>query len=52
VVAGQLPIKSWHDFIAHPALADAILDRLIHSAHKIQLKGESMRKLQKEEHST
>jgi len=44
VVAGQLPIKSWHDFIADPALADAILDRLIHSAHKVQLKGESMRK--------
>jgi len=49
VVAGQLPIKSWHDFIADPALADAILDRLIHSAHKVQLKGESMRKSQQED---
>lgn len=37
LVAGQLPMKSWHDFIADPALADAILDRLIHSAHKMQL---------------
>lgn len=46
VIAGQLPMKGWHDFIDDPAVADAILDRLIHSAHKIQLKGESMRKQQ------
>ena len=45
VVIGQLPTSKWHDFINDPALADAILDRLIHTAHKIELKGESMRKL-------
>lgn len=44
IVAGQMPIKDWHAFINDPALADAILDRLIHSSHKLVLKGESMRK--------
>jgi len=46
LVASQLPLEHWHGAIADPTLADAILDRLIHSAHKIHLKGESMRKLQ------
>jgi DNA replication protein DnaC len=41
-----LPLEHWHGAIADPTLADAIFDRLIHSAHKIHLKGESMRKLQ------
>lgn len=45
LVAGQMPVKEWHGFINDPALADAILDRLIHSSHKVVLKGESMRKL-------
>lgn len=44
IVASQLPIESWHDNIGDPTLADAILDRLIHNAHKINLKGDSMRK--------
>jgi len=45
IVATQLPIEAWHENIRDPTIADAILDRLIHSAHKINLKGESMRKL-------
>jgi len=45
IVSTQLPIESWHDNIQDPTIADAILDRLIHNAHKINLKGESMRKL-------
>lgn len=44
IMAGQMPIKDWHGFINDPALADAILDRLIHSSVKLTLKGESMRK--------
>jgi DNA replication protein DnaC len=44
LVTSQLPIDHWHEQIGDPTLADAILDRLIHSSHKIQLKGESMRK--------
>ena len=44
IVTGQLPISGWHEMIGDPTLADAILDRLVHNAHKIELKGESMRK--------
>jgi len=45
IVATQLPIEIWHENIRDPTIADAILDRLVHNAHKIDLKGESMRKL-------
>jgi DNA replication protein DnaC len=45
IVGTQLPIESWHGNIRDPTIADAILDRLIHNAHKINLKGESMRRL-------
>ncbi len=44
LVAAQIPIEHWHESIGDPTLADAILDRLVHNAHKIALKGESMRK--------
>ena len=44
LVTSQLPIEHWHERIGDPTLADAILDRLVHSAHKIKLEGESMRK--------
>jgi DNA replication protein DnaC len=44
IITSQLPIEHWHDYIADPTLADAILDQLLHSAHKIHLEGESMRK--------
>lgn len=44
LIAAQVPIEHWHQTIGDPTLADAILDRLIHNAHIITLKGESMRK--------
>ena len=44
VVTSQLPIKAWHDSMQDPTLADAILDRLVHNAYKVELKGESMRR--------
>jgi DNA replication protein DnaC len=44
LVTSQLPIEHWHEQIGDPTLADAILDRLIHNAHTIHLKGGSMRK--------
>ncbi len=44
LIAAQLPLDNWHDIIGEPTLADAILDRLVHNAHKIALKGDSMRK--------
>jgi DNA replication protein DnaC len=45
IVAGQVPVGQWHEVIADPTMADAILDRLVHNAHKIEIKGESMRKV-------
>jgi DNA replication protein DnaC len=44
LVTSQLPVQNWHEQIGDPTLADAILDRLVHSAHQIKLNGESMRK--------
>ena len=44
IVAGQMPVSKWHDYIGDPAVADAILDRLVYSSLKIELKGESLRK--------
>ena len=44
VATSQLPVEKWHDAIGDPTLADAILDRLVHSAYQLNLKGESMRK--------
>ena len=44
LITSQLPVKHWHEYIGEPTLADAILDRLVHNAHKLTLKGESMRK--------
>jgi len=44
LIASQLPIDHWHETIGDPTLADAILDRLVHNAYKINLKGDSMRK--------
>jgi DNA replication protein DnaC len=45
IMASQLPIRKWHDTIGDPTIADAICDRVVHNAHKIELKGESVRKL-------
>ena len=44
VVTSQLPVEHWHEMIGDPTVADAILDRLIHNAHRFPLKGESMRR--------
>ena len=44
IVTSQLPVDHWHEAIANPTIADAILDRLVHIAHRLTLKGESMRK--------
>ncbi len=44
LIASQLPIKSWYEYINEPTLADAILDRIVHRSHKIEMRGGSMRK--------
>ena len=46
IVTSQLPVKHWHEQIGDPTLADAILDRLVHAAHRMELNGDSMRKKQ------
>ncbi len=44
LVASQLPPEQWHSLFTNPTIADAVLDRLVHSAYRLKLKGESMRK--------
>lgn len=43
LITSQLPVKAWHTYLDSPTLADAILDRIVHSSHKIELKGKSLR---------
>jgi DNA replication protein DnaC len=50
IVTSQLPVEHWHDIIGDPTIADAILDRLVHNAHKLALKGESLRKAAAKRH--
>jgi DNA replication protein DnaC len=44
LVTSQLPVKVWHDYLGEPTVADAILDRLLNNAHRLELRGESLRK--------
>jgi len=44
ILTSQVPVKRWHEQIGDPTLADSILDRLVHNAHQIELKGNSARK--------
>jgi DNA replication protein DnaC len=43
LITSQLPVKAWHTYLNDPTLADAILDRIVHSSHRIDLKGKSLR---------
>ena len=44
IFTSQLPVSRWHEQIGDPTIADGILDRLVHNAHRIEMRGESMRK--------
>jgi DNA replication protein DnaC len=44
IITSQLPVNCWHEVIGEKTIADAILDRIVHDAHRIELKGESLRK--------
>jgi DNA replication protein DnaC len=46
LVTSQIPVSHWHELIADPTIGDAILDRVVHRAHRIELKGPSLRKRQ------
>src|SRR5574344_987926 len=45
IITSQLPVSSWYNYLNNDTVADAILDRIIHSSHRVELEGESMRKL-------
>lgn len=44
LITSQLPTRSWHDYLGEPTIADAILDRVLHNKHMVELKGDSMRR--------
>ncbi len=50
IITSQLPVSTWYEIIGDQTIADAILDRIVHDAHRIELKGESLRKQRKIEH--
>ena len=50
IIASQLPVEAWHQVIGEQTIADAILDRIVHSSYRIELQGESMRKKQNKKH--
>lgn len=49
IISSQLPVSSWYEIIGESTIADAILDRLVHKAHRLELQGSSMRKKQQKE---
>jgi DNA replication protein DnaC len=54
IITSQLPVKQWYEVIGEKTIADAILDRIVHDAHRVEIKGESLRKKKErqEENST
>ena len=48
IFTSQLPVKLWHDYVGEPTIADAILDRIVHNAHRLELTGPPLRKLRLE----
>ncbi|ELG4786595.1 ATP-binding protein, partial [Vibrio vulnificus] len=50
IVISQLPVKEWYNMIGNATVADALMDRLVHNSHRIELGGKSMRKLAQSDH--
>jgi DNA replication protein DnaC len=48
IITSQVPVDHWHEHIGNPTIADAVLDRLVHGAHRLDIKGDSIRKLKAE----
>ena len=44
IITSQIPVSKWHEIIGEQTIADAILDRIVHNAHRVEMKGESLRK--------
>ena len=49
IITSQVPVSKWYEIIGEQTIADAILDRIVHHAHRLELKGESLRKRRKPE---
>ena len=49
IITSQLPVNCWHEVIGEKTVADAILDQIVHDAHRIELRGESMRKVREKQ---
>ena len=49
IITSQLPVNCWHEVIGEKTVADALLDRIVHDAHRIELRGESLRKTREKE---
>ena len=47
IITSQVPVSNWHQLIGENTIADAVLDRLVYSSHRIELEGESLRKIRK-----
>lgn len=45
IIISQLPVSEWYKLMGNPTLADALVDRLLHNGHRVELRGESMSKL-------
>ena len=52
LITSQIPVDRWHDIIGEPTIADAILDRIVHNAHRLKLKGDSLRRKLAAQHAT
>lgn len=50
IMVSQLPVSEWYNMISNTTIADALLDRLLHNSHRIELRGESIRKLAQSDH--
>ncbi|WP_369796920.1 ATP-binding protein [Arsukibacterium sp. MJ3] len=50
LITSQIPATDWYKLISNPTVADALLDRLLHNSHRVELAGESMRKLDQSDH--
>jgi DNA replication protein DnaC len=44
LITSQIPVDRWHNIIGEPTIADAILDRIVHNAHRLKFKGDSLRR--------
>jgi DNA replication protein DnaC len=44
LITSQIPVDRWHDIIGEPTIADAVLDRIVHNAHRLKLRGDSLRR--------